>query len=142
MADRTHITQAEENREEIEALQHSQVEISSKLTSTEGRLGDVESSLRSIQSMLKDALKMKGSEKHTPHDEEGENHSSNSQSMNNQYWPRGVRAELPMFDGQGVEEWVFRVHEYFEVYEVPIELQIRMLSFHLSGSAYTWYHWG
>ena len=61
-----------------------------------------------------------------PHVEEGENHSSNSQPMSNQYWQKGVRA----FDGQGVEEWVFRVHEYFEVYDVPIDLRIRVLSFH------------
>ena len=46
--------------------------------------------------------------------------------MSNQYWQKGVRA----FDGQGVEEWLFRVREYFEVYDVPIDLQIQVLSFH------------
>ena len=71
MADGTCINQAKEigcvNHEEIVALQCGQVETSNKLAAMEGRLGVVESSLRTIQSMLKGALKMKGLGNQMPH---------------------------------------------------------------------------
>ena len=134
-------------RVEIAALQRGQVETSSKLAATEGRLGAVESSLKVIQSMLQEALKAKGptydSDTHSHHAEIGENSliSNLPNTLNNRFWQKGVRAELPMFDGQGAEEWVFRVREYFEIYEVPNDFRMRMLSFHLTGFAYTWYRW-
>ena len=70
----------------------------------------------------------------------GVNYNSRTQPSFDQspQWPRGLRAELPMFDGEGVDEWVFKVKEYFEVYDVLVDMRIRMISFHLSGPAYTW----
>lgn len=82
---------------------------------------------------------------HTGHsDSLGKQQPSNSQSCveNNHQWARNLKVELPMFDGEGVDEWEFKVHQYFDVYDVPVDSRIRMLSFHLSGPALIWYKWG
>ena len=34
-----------------------------------------------------------------------------------------------MFDGEGIEEWVFKVHEYFDIYVAPNEMRLRVISF-------------
>ncbi|KAL1345712.1 hypothetical protein AAHE18_08G137600 [Arachis hypogaea] len=47
-----------------------------------------------------------------------------------------------MFEGDGVEDWVFWVRQYLETFNIPIEQRIRVLSFHLVGAAYAWYRWG
>ena len=47
-----------------------------------------------------------------------------------------------MFEGEGVEEWVFKVREYFDMYDVPMELRLRVISFDLCGPTYTWCRWG
>lgn len=154
MVEGTRLALAEEvgraNKEEIAALQRGQVETVSQITATQGCLTAVESSLLRMEGMLKEALKMKSTynPEHDLRDAHskgsGNTHSSRTQPILDQgpQWPRGLKAELPMFDGEGVEEWVFKVKEYFEVSDVPVDMRIRMISFHLSGPAYTWYHWG
>ena len=136
MAEGTPLAQ---NRAEIAALQRSQMETSSKLAETQGRLGNMEVSLKNIEGLLKEALKMKtpvyDSSSHSGgnRDEPFNSHTPDMGST----WPKGMKVDLPMFDGDRVEEWVFRVRQYFEVYDVPKEWRIRMISFHLMGPAYT-----
>jgi len=55
--------------------------------------------------------------------------------------PLGVRVEIPMFDGKGVEEWIFKTQQYFELYPLAEEQRIRTGSFHFNGAAYSWYRW-
>ena len=54
---------------------------------------------------------------------------------------RGIRIEISNFDGEGVEEWIFKAQQYCEMYEIPFEHRIRVVSFHLSRAAYSWYRW-
>lgn len=95
--------------------------------------------------MLRDALKMKsplhGSGSRGGSHDHGEPpySSSHSNVESDPRWQKGLRVDLPIFDGEGVEEWVFRVREYFNVYNDPEEWRIRLLSFHLVGPAYSWY---
>ncbi|XP_016186033.1 uncharacterized protein LOC107627725 [Arachis ipaensis] len=101
----------------------------------------LEESLREIRSMLKEFLKKK--KKKNESDEEDGAQSSYRQSVrNNNHMTRGIKAELPIFDGDRVEEWVFKAREYFEWYAVPEDMRVRMISFHLTGPAYAWYRWG
>ena len=141
------------NMEEIAALQRGHVETHSKINEThahmgavEDRMATVEGSLKSIESMLKDALKMKsqaaGSASGSSSHGENPHASSHSHFDSSNHWHRSMKADLPLFDGEGVDEWVFKVHEYFNWYEVPIDMRLRMISFHLTGPAYTWYRWG
>ena len=157
MAEGTRLTCVEDisrsNKEEIAALQRGQVETHCKLSETQTRLGamenrmaSVEESLNSIATMLKDALKMKFAihESTSGSASNGDNlqvHSHSHFDFGNQ-WHRGMKADLPMFDGEGVDEWIFKVREYFEWYNVPIDMRLYMISFHLTGPAYTWYRWG
>jgi len=55
--------------------------------------------------------------------------------------PIGVRVEIPMFDGDGVEEWIFKTQQYFELYPLAEDQRIRTVSFHFHGAAYSWYRW-
>ncbi|XP_016172540.1 uncharacterized protein LOC107614929 [Arachis ipaensis] len=128
----------QQHRSEIAALQRGQIETIAQVVETQSRLGSVETSVKSIEKMLKESLKLKQA---IP--EHGESFDS-AGSMGNLHlsqWPKGVRAELPIFNGEGVEEWTFRAREYFELCTVPEAWRVRLLSFHLTGPAYTWYRW-
>ena len=87
------------NKEEIAALQQGQVEACSQIVETQGHLAAVENFLKSIESMLKDALKMKS----PLHDSRSHSHNNGEHPMfhmeGNHHWQRGIKAELPMFDG-------------------------------------------
>ena len=156
MAEGKRLTRVEEisrsNKEEIAALQRGQVETHSKLAETQNRLGAVENhletvegSLKTIEAMLKDALKMKsamyGSGTSSASNVENSPKHSDSHYDSSNQWQRGMKPDLPMFDGEVVDEWVLKVHEYFEWCDVPIDMRLRMISFHLIGPAYTWYRW-
>ncbi|MED6176319.1 hypothetical protein PIB30_087027 [Stylosanthes scabra] len=81
---------------EVAALQRNQIESNS-------RIGSVKSTVKNIERMLKENLKLKSSA------------SSHNEApftelwfdSNHRPWPKGVKAELSAFDGEGVEEWVF-----------------------------------
>ncbi|XP_057720358.1 uncharacterized protein LOC130934850 [Arachis stenosperma] len=84
--------------------------------------------------MLSEALKLK---QVTPVGDEGSSHPRHQQQF---YQPRGTKVDLPIFDGDSnVDEWVFKVKEYFEWFVVPEEMRLKMISFHLSGTAYAWF---
>ncbi|XP_020997135.1 uncharacterized protein LOC110280433 [Arachis duranensis] len=127
-----------QNRSEIAALQRGQIETIAQIGGTQERLGSVETSVKNIEKMLRDSLKLKQPipEYGTPSD-----FSAVVGDWQQPRWPKGVKTELPMFDGEGVEEWTFRARKYFEVYAVPEAWRVRMLSFHMTGPAYTWYRW-
>ncbi|XP_052111623.1 uncharacterized protein LOC127742995 [Arachis duranensis] len=128
----------EQNRSEIAALQRGQIETMAQLNGTHERIGSVETSVKNIEKMLRDSLKLKQvvTDRGGPGDLS--EYTAESRLPN---WPKGMKTELPMFDGEKVEEWTFRAREYFELYSVPETWRVRMLSFHMTGPAYTWYRW-
>ncbi|MED6136847.1 hypothetical protein PIB30_059580, partial [Stylosanthes scabra] len=87
---------------------------------TNSCMDNIENSLRDMQGMLKEALQLKTLE----HDPEGEgsNYTIRTSWGNSSGQPltRPHKIELPIFDGEKVEEW---------------------LAFHLLGPAYSWYRW-
>ncbi|QHN82928.1 uncharacterized protein DS421_20g700130 [Arachis hypogaea] len=55
------------------------------------------------------------------------------------HWPRKLKVvDLPMFDGEGVEDWIFRARQYLETFDILVEQWIWVLSFHLINAAYAW----
>ncbi|XP_072090672.1 uncharacterized protein [Arachis hypogaea] len=125
------------HQHELAALQRSHVEIASQVSSTNDRMDGLEGSLREIRGMLKDALKLKK----VAGDSEDEElqHSSFSRTAQPIFQGRrGTKVELASFDSEKVEEWVFEAREYFEWFDVPVDMRIRMISFHLTGAAYSW----
>nr|KYP36924.1 hypothetical protein KK1_041913 [Cajanus cajan] len=51
------------------------------------------------------------------------------------------KINLPQFDGIDVDDWVFRLEEYFDVAKNPLEQRIKVARFHMIGPAYAWYKW-
>lgn len=47
-----------------------------------------------------------------------------------------MKVEVPRFNGEEGEDWVFKIKEVFEVYGVPNEQRIKIASFHMERAAY------
>nr|KYP42269.1 hypothetical protein KK1_036311 [Cajanus cajan] len=54
---------------------------------------------------------------------------------------RDLKCDLPSFDGTDVDDWIFRLEEYFDITGIPLEQRIKYASFHMVGPAYAWYKW-
>lgn len=52
-------------------------------------------------------------------------------------WSR--RMDIPTFDGSGVEGWILRVEEYFELGEFTEDEKLRLVRLCFSGDALLWY---
>ncbi|KAL1341554.1 hypothetical protein AAHE18_09G095800 [Arachis hypogaea] len=109
----------------------------------------MDSSIRSIEKMLRESLKLKLKvDEHSITRDNAvvaESGHGDDGGGTEWHWARGVKAkvaDLPMFEGEGVDDWVFRAWQYLETFAMPIEQRIRVLSFHLVGAAYAWYRWG
>lgn len=60
----------------------------------------------------------------------------------NNYFPgRNLKVEVPRFDGTDVEDWIFKIKEFFELYSTPLNQRIRISSLHMGGAAFKWYQW-
>ncbi|XP_072062187.1 uncharacterized protein [Arachis hypogaea] len=125
MVEGTHLNRLEEltlsNKQEVTTLSRGLVEANERIADTQAQLMNMDSSLRSIEKLLCDNLKLK--------------------LKVNDYGLRVKVTDLPMFDGEGVEDWVFRARQYLETFEIPMEQRIRVLSFYLVGADYAWYRW-
>ena len=54
---------------------------------------------------------------------------------------RDFKHDLPTFDGQNVDDWLFRLEEFFDLTATPMEQRIKIASFSMVGPAYSWYKW-
>ncbi|QHO02276.1 uncharacterized protein DS421_13g422430 [Arachis hypogaea] len=130
---------------ELAALQRSHVEIASQVSFTNEHMNRLEGSLHEICKLLKEVLKNKKVASES--DNEELTHSSHNYKAAHFQHPqfhmdRKVKVDLPTFNGKAVEERMLKVCEHFEWYSVPYEMQVRMISFHLTSPAYSWYPWG
>ena len=64
-------------------------------------------------------------------------HSNGSSST----FQHNFRHDLPQFNGDDVEDWLFRLEEFFDVAGTPFDQRIKVASFHMVGPAYAWYNW-
>ena len=51
------------------------------------------------------------------------------------------RNDLPHFNGEDVEDWLFRLDKYFDFATTPFDQRIKISSFYMTGPAYSWYKW-
>ncbi|KAF7811917.1 Ty3/gypsy retrotransposon protein [Senna tora] len=54
---------------------------------------------------------------------------------------RNLKIEIPRFNGEDAEGWVFSIQEFFEIYATPLEQRLKLASVHLDGPARDWYMW-
>ena len=64
-------------------------------------------------------------------------HSGNSNRVSH----RDYKHDLPTFDGDNVNDWVFRFEEFFDLADIPMNQRVKIASFHMVGAAYAWYKW-
>ncbi|KAF7841378.1 Transposon Ty3-G Gag-Pol polyprotein [Senna tora] len=54
---------------------------------------------------------------------------------------RNLKIEIPRFNGEDAEGWVFSIQEFFEIYATPLDQRLKLASVHLDGPARDWYMW-
>lgn len=54
---------------------------------------------------------------------------------------KGMRIEIPQFDGYDVDDLIFKIQEFFTLYNTLSEQRIKLASLHMTGAALTWYKW-
>ena len=64
-------------------------------------------------------------------------HSGNSNCVSH----RDYKHDLPTFDGDNVDDWVFRFEGFFDLADIPMDQRVKIASFHMVGAAYAWYKW-
>ncbi|XP_030479163.2 uncharacterized protein LOC115696402 [Cannabis sativa] len=52
-----------------------------------------------------------------------------------------MRVKVLRFDGNGVEDWVYKMNKFFELHNVSSEMRLATVAFHLEGAPSTWYQW-
>ena len=67
--------------------------------------------------------------------------SLHSTQVHSRGLPREFRVDLPAFHGDNVEDWLFRIEEYFDLASTPLEQRVKVPSLHMVGPAYSWYKW-
>ena len=61
---------------------------------------------------------------------------SNSNTSNRAFH-RDFKLDIPTFDGDHVDDWLFRIEEYFDVANTLEDQRIKIASFHMIGPTYT-----
>lgn len=52
-----------------------------------------------------------------------------------------LRVKVPRFDGENVEDWIYKINKFFDLHKVDDEMRLAMVAFHLEGSPSTWFQW-
>lgn len=47
---------------------------------------------------------------------------------------KGLKVDVPRFNGVDAEDWIFKMREFFDIYKVLVEQQIKIAYFHIEGS--------
>ena len=74
---------------------------------------------------------------HRPSSSDSNPHGDNSGRISF----RKFKHEIPMFNGDDVDDWLFCIEEYFDVSGTPMDQRIKIASFYMVGPAYSWYKW-
>ncbi|KAL9684580.1 hypothetical protein QQ045_022021 [Rhodiola kirilowii] len=67
--------------------------------------------------------------------------TTSTMEMQSAFFPRLPKLEVPMFTGDDVDGWTFKIDRYFEHHQVPEEHRVPMAGFYMSSEALRWYQW-
>ena len=51
------------------------------------------------------------------------------------------RLDVPRFDGTDPMGWLFKINQFFDFHQTPLEHRITIASFYLDGEALAWFQW-
>lgn len=52
---------------------------------------------------------------------------------------RQTKVDFPRFDGNRVQEWLFKCEHFFELDDTPTDMKVSIASVYLSGLAMEWH---
>jgi hypothetical protein len=52
-----------------------------------------------------------------------------------------LKLDVPRFDGQNANGWIFKISQFFTYHNTPEEERITIASFYLDGPTIAWYQW-
>lgn len=130
------MSEIQKNKSTVEAKLGA---VEGRMASLEGVLGEYKESLGNLESMMRNYLKT--SKEQTP--------ETSTQSVNQVInvestgilVGKGLKVDVPRFNGEDAEDWAFKIKEFFDVYGVAVEQRIKIALFHMEGPAYAWYKW-
>ena len=95
-----------------------------------------------IMQFMEDFTKSKHDEDASSNHSHGKGtHADNASSSVGPMQHRISRNDLPHFNREDVEDWLFRLYEYFDFANTPFDQRINISSFYMNGPAYSWYKW-
>ena len=53
--------------------------------------------------------------------------------------PKSVRLEFPRFRGENPSGWVYKAHQFFQLYNTPPNQRILLASYHMEDEALIWF---
>ncbi|CAM8990762.1 unnamed protein product [Rhodiola kirilowii] len=69
---------------------------------------------------------------------EGTNYPADGLAMNTS---KALRIDVPVFNGDSVEGWLFQMDRYFTHHRVPADQRMTIATFYMAGEALRWYQW-
>ncbi|MED6179274.1 hypothetical protein PIB30_115635, partial [Stylosanthes scabra] len=89
------------------------------------RIAENKLQLDTIEKLLRDHfIAQPKMEEEIPFSEFAADHTFHSHADNNRSWKLKI-TDLPMCDGDGIEDWVFRARQYLETFNIPKAQRIR-----------------
>lgn len=119
-------------------LQKTQGLMDDKLTLMDTHIERIEESLHNMESMIRRVIQDKTVDASTVASVQKIGEEC---SMTGLFHGKGMKVEVPRFNGEDAEDWIFKIKEFFEIYGVLVEQRIKIFSFHMEGAAYSWYKW-
>ncbi|XP_019450597.1 PREDICTED: uncharacterized protein LOC109352871 [Lupinus angustifolius] len=55
--------------------------------------------------------------------------------------PRPPKLQLTPFDGSEPLDWLFQAEQFFQLYQVPPDHRLHIISFYMNGEALSWFKW-
>jgi hypothetical protein len=88
------------------------------------------------------ATRLETLERRTPEPTSGSFHGQNPPPPppSTQTTPH-LKLDVPRFDGQNANGWIFKISQFFTYHNTPDEERITIASFYLDGPALAWYQW-
>ncbi|XP_062092349.1 uncharacterized protein LOC133798158 [Humulus lupulus] len=54
---------------------------------------------------------------------------------------KSLRVKVPRFDGSEVDDWIYKINNFFDLHRVDTTLRLSVVAFHLDGTPSTWFQW-
>lgn len=145
MAEGTRFTKLESLTAELHRRQNG---VEEKLQTMDSQMMNMEETMNNYKESFSNMEEMMRKLLQSPKDKQAESTPVFSQQVESEYIEaaslftgKGLKVDVPRFNGVEAEDWVFKIKEFFDIYEVPNEQRIKIASFHMEGATYAWYKW-